>query len=112
MKIYHNPRCRKSREALAILESSNQNVEVVEYLKTPLNAKEIGELLKLLNAKAEDIVRKEEALYKENFKNKTLSETEWIDILAQNPILIQRPIVTNGKSAVIARPPETLKALF
>lgn len=106
IKIYHNVRCSKSREACSILADKGIKAEVVEYLKTPPTQKEIKELLGLLKLKAEDIVRKGEELYKTKYKGKTFTEVQWIKILAENPVLIERPIIVNGKKAVIGRPPE------
>lgn len=106
IKIYHNVRCSKSREACSIIADKGIKAEIVEYLKTPPTQKEIKELLSLLKLKAEDIVRKGEELYKSNYKGKTFTEAQWIKILAENPVLIERPIVVNGKKAVIGRPPE------
>lgn len=104
--IYHNVRCRKSREACGILEEKGVTPQVVEYLKTPLNQNQIKDLLKKLGMQAEDIVRKGEAIYKEKYKGKDLSEAEWVKVLAEHPILIERPIFVNGNRAVIGRPPE------
>ena len=110
--VYHNTRCRKSREACSILETEGASFEVVEYLKTPLKQNEIKELLKKLGLKAEEIIRKGEAVFKENYKGKTISETEWLKILADNPILIERPIIVKGNKAVIGRPPEKVLELL
>ncbi|MBN8694890.1 MAG: arsenate reductase (glutaredoxin) [Bacteroidetes bacterium] len=106
VKIYHNVRCSKSREACNIIADKGIKAEVVEYLKTPPTQKEIKELLGLLKLNAEDIIRKGEELYKTKYKGKTFTEAQWIKILAENPILIERPIIVNGKKAVIGRPPE------
>ncbi len=106
IKIYHNVRCSKSREACSIIADKGIKAEVVEYLKTPPTQKEIKELLGLLKLKAEEIVRKGEELYKTKYKGKTFTEAQWIKILAENPVLIERPIIVNGKKAVIGRPPE------
>ncbi|MCE9600323.1 MAG: arsenate reductase (glutaredoxin) [Spirochaetia bacterium] len=112
MQIYHNPRCTKSRETLALLEGANKEVEIIEYLKTPPTAKELQAILSKLGMKAEEIVRKSEDLYKEKFKGKTLSELEWIAALVKNPILIERPIVVRGDKAVLGRPPENVKVFL
>lgn len=106
LKIYHNTRCSKSREVCSILEKKKVKVEVVEYLKTPPTQKEIKELLRMLGMKAEEIVRKGEPIYIEKFANKKLTETQWIKALAENPILIERPIIVKGDKAIIGRPPE------
>tara|TARA_B100001741_G_C15968718_1_gene332381 strand:- start:18 stop:359 length:342 start_codon:yes stop_codon:yes gene_type:complete len=105
MKIYHNPRCRKSREALSILIQNNIQVEVIEYLKTPITKKELCVIINKLGISASDLVRKEEKLYKELYKDKKMNETEYINILYENPILIQRPIIIKDNRAVIGRPP-------
>ncbi len=106
LKIYHNTRCSKSREACSILEDKGVEFETIEYLKTPPTQKEIKGLLKMLGMKAQDIVRKGEPLYKEKFADKKLSESEWVKALAENPILIERPIIVKGNKAIIGRPPE------
>ncbi|HIP36974.1 MAG TPA: arsenate reductase (glutaredoxin) [Crocinitomix sp.] len=106
MKIYHNPRCSKSRNTLNIITEKGKNVTVVQYLKTPPSNEELRELLKKLNLPAKDIVRKGEQEYKEYYKGKELSEEEWIDAMVKYPKLIERPIVVNGDKAVIGRPPE------
>jgi arsenate reductase len=106
--IYHNNRCSKSRSACSIAEQKGIKIEIIEYLKTPPNQAEIKDLLKKLGIKAEELVRKGEELYKQNYKGKMLSEAEWTKALAENPILIERPIAVNGNKAVIARPPERL----
>ena len=112
MKIYHNPRCRKSRETLALLKEEGYKPEVVEYLKTPPSQEELIEILSLLGISAEQIIRTGEKIFKENYKGKTFSEEEWVQILIENPKLIERPIVVAGKKAVIGRPPENVHSLF
>lgn len=112
MKIYHNPRCSKSRETLNILQENKQDVEVVEYLKTPPTKDDLKMLLQKLNMKAEEIIRKSEPIYKEKFKNSNFTEEEWIQIMIENPKLIERPIVVKDNKAVLGRPPENVKGLF
>ena len=112
MKIYHNPRCSKSRQGLAILEESKFEFETIKYLETPISAEEITEILDLLNIPPIDLVRKNEAIWKENFKGKELSDDEIIIALANNPKLIERPIVINNGKAVIGRPPEIIKSIL
>ncbi len=112
LKVYHNTRCSKSREACSILQEENIPFETIEYLKTPPSQNEIKTLLKMLGMKAEDIVRKGEPLYKEKFTGKKNSETEWIKILSENPILIERPIIVKGNKAVIGRSPEKVLELL
>lgn len=106
MILYHNPRCGKSREALAIMNEHQKDFEIREYLKIPPSEKELMALLKKLKCEVGDIIRKKEALYLEQYKNKSYSEAQWIKILCENPILIERPILISKDSAVIGRPTE------
>ena len=112
MKILHNPRCRKSREGLGILEESGLDFEIVDYLNNPLSEKEIKDLLKKLDMEPLDLVRKTEAIWKENYRGKDLSPQQVIEAMAQNPKLIERPVVIAGNRAVIGRPPESIKELL
>ena len=106
VQILHNPRCGKSREALKLLQAENCDIEVIEYLKNIPTKKELKNILDKLGLKAFDIVRKKESVYLEKFKNKTFTNDEWIQLLIENPILIERPIVIDGYKAIIGRPPE------
>lgn len=110
--IYHNSRCSKSRGACDILKEKGVDAEVIEYLKTPPTESEIVEILKKLDMKAFEIVRKGEEVFKSNFAGKEYSEAEWIKILAENPILIERPIIVKGNKAVIGRPTENILELL
>ena len=112
MKIYHNPRCSKSRQTLQILESSNLKFDVIKYLETPINETELVELVKLLGIRPIDLVRKNEAIWKENFKGKELSDGQIISAMVSNSKLIERPIVINNGKAVIGRPPEIVKSIL
>jgi len=112
MKIYHNPRCRKSRETLNIINNNGIEPEIVLYLETPPSRKEIQELLDKLDISAFELIRKEEKLFKEEYRGKELSEEQWIRIMADNPKLIQRPVVVKGKKAIIGRPPESVHILL
>ncbi len=112
IKIYHNPRCQKSREALAILEESGKKYEIVEYLKDIPTQKEIKELLVKLDIKAEALIRKGEKIYKEVYKDKKMTSAQWVKAMTEYPKLIERPIVVKGKKAVIGRPPEAIKSLL
>jgi len=104
MKIYHNNRCSKSRDSYNLLLEKGVAFETVEYLKNPLNKKELADLLKKLNIPASKLVRKGEPDFKEHFKGKELSEKQWIDAMVQYPKLIERPIIVKGNKAVIGRP--------
>ena len=112
MKIYHNPRCAKSRETLALLRKNKVDPEIVEYLKNPPTAKELRSLLKLLQMPASALVRRSEAIFRDKYKGKNITEEEWVKILAENPKLIQRPIVVSGNKAVLGRPPENVLGLL
>ena len=106
--IYHNPRCRKSREALKYLQNKEYDFEVRDYITNLLSIGEIAELIESLKIKPIELVRKNEAIWKENFKNKDLDDSQIISALSKYPKLIERPIVTKGKSSIIARPIEKL----
>jgi len=110
--IYHNPRCTKSRATLALLNERGIEPKVVEYLKTPPTAKELKTIVAKLGIKPEELVRKGEDVYKEKFAGKTLTDAQWIEALAANPILIERPIVVHGDKAVIGRPPENIEKIL
>lgn len=112
MKIYHNSRCSKSRSALSILQEKQLDVTVVNYLETPPSVEEIKEILQKLGMKAEDLIRKGEKEFKENYKGKELTEDEWINAMAKYPKLIERPIFVNGDKAVVGRPPEKVLELI
>lgn len=108
IEIYHNPRCRKSREALQLLEQKEIEHRVILYLEQPITASDLKVLLNKLDIKAEALIRKNEAVWKEQFKGQSLSEEDLITAMIENPKLIERPIVVNGNKAVIARPTENI----
>ena len=110
--IYHNPRCRKSRETLQLLEQNGVNFEVVKYLDEVPSVEELQDLLKMLNMKPIDLVRKNEQIWKENYKGKTLDEAEILEAMHKNPKLIERPIVVHHKKAALGRPPENILDLI
>lgn len=110
--IYHNPRCSKSREALSLLQDRKCNLKIVEYLKSSLTASQIKTLLNQLRLKPIDIMRTKEQCFSENGLSKTCTDAELIKAMVENPILIERPIVTDGKKTVIGRPPENVLGLL
>lgn len=112
LTIYHNPRCSKSRQTLGIIEDAGQMVQVVEYLKATPSKEELADIVEKLGIKPEQLIRKGEADYKDNFKGRDLSDEEWLDAMVEYPKLIERPIVVKGNKAVIGRPPESVKDLF
>ena len=112
MKIYHNSRCRKSREGVQYLTDKGVEFEIIEYLKDTLSKETIQILLNKLNITALDLIRKNEKIWKENFKDKNLSEKELIEVLHKEPKLIERPIIESKNLAVIGRPTENIGLLF
>ena len=112
MKIYHNPKCSKSRQTLAIIKEKTSSFEIIEYLKNPLSEEEIIVLLSKLNIKPVELVRTQETIWKENYKGKELTKTEIINAMVENPKLIKRPIVVKNNKAIIGRPPENVLSLF
>jgi len=112
IEVYHNPRCRKSREALAYLKERNVEPEVIEYLKEVPSAEDLKKVLAKLDMPVEKLIRKEERVFKEKFKGKDFTREEWIEIMRENPKLIQRPIIVNRKKAVIGRPAENIDQII
>jgi arsenate reductase len=110
--IYHNPRCSKSRNTLALLQQKGIDPNIVEYLKQPPDRTVLKNIVDKLGVSPEKIVRKGEDTFKRLYAGKTLSSDEWLDALAAHPILIERPIVIKGNRAVIGRPPENVLDLI
>ncbi|MBA4210744.1 MAG: arsenate reductase (glutaredoxin) [Parvibaculum sp.] len=107
--IYHNPRCSKSRQTLALLEERGLDPLIVDYLKAPPSAAELQAILKKLKMKPRDLMRKGEAVYKDlRLDNEKLTDEKLIRAMEENPILIERPIVVAGSKARIGRPPESV----
>jgi len=112
VSIYHNPRCRKSREALNYLNKLNINYNLILYLSNPITKVTLKNILLKLKINAIDLVRKNELLWKSEFSKKQLTENEIISILLDNPKLIERPIIENENTAVIGRPIDKLVDFF
>ncbi len=106
MKVYHNGECSKCRGALEILQEKGIPHTVRWYLAEPLSVMELTALLHKLQMQPSQLARKSEPLYKEQFEGREIPESEWLQILADNPILIERPIVEKENMAIVARPPE------
>ena len=106
--VLHNNRCTKSRNALTVLEENNIDYEVIPYLDGVLSEQDIASLLRKLKLEPLDIVRKSEAIFKENLKGKEFSASEWLTILQKNPKLIERPILYTATKAVVGRPTENV----
>jgi arsenate reductase len=113
-RIYHNPRCRKSREGLEYLKSETKDFEIREYIKDGIAADELQEVLDMLSVSPIELCRKQEADFKLDLKGKELSDTDVITVMAANPKLIERPIVVNmeTKKAVIGRPSEQISTII
>ena len=112
LTIYHNPKCSKSREALALLESRGISARIVKYLETPPTAAELSALVRKLGIPAEALVRKGEEIHKSKYAGRTLTDAEWIAAMVEHPILIERPIVVAGERAVVGRPPDRVLTLL
>jgi arsenate reductase len=112
MKIYHNPRCSKSRQTLNIIKENGHDVDIVEYLKTPPTEEELHEILQDLNLPIEYLIRKGEEIYKTEYKGKELSDDEWIKALVEHPKMLERPIVVKDGKAILGRPPENVQKLL
>ena len=112
IKIYHNPRCSKSRQAVELLENSGKKFETVKYLDAKFTCESLGEVLQLLNITPIELVRKNEKIWKENFKETPLSDAEIISIMVNHPKLIERPIVINKNKAIIGRPTSDILSII
>jgi arsenate reductase (glutaredoxin) len=110
--IYHNPRCKKSREGIKTLEEAGKEFKVREYLKEPLTEMELSSLLKKLNFAPIELVRAEEKIWKEEYRDRDLNDEELVRVMVENPKLIQRPIVEKEGKAVVGRPAENIKELL
>lgn len=108
MKIYHNPRCSKSRQTLEIIKENKKEFEIVEYLKDRLSISELELIIKKLGITTMELVRKKELIWKENYKGKNLSDKDIVRAMIENPKIMERPIVVNGEKAVLGRPPENV----
>ena len=113
MKIYHFPRCSKSRAGLKYLQEKGYEPQIVQYLKDePFTKESLNNVLMKMHKHPRDIIRTQEQTYKKQFKGMNFSKEEWIKILVENPRLIQRPIVETAHKAVIGNPPENIDNLL
>ena len=108
IKIYHNNRCSKSRYGVELLEKSGKEYEIIKYLENTPSADELKNIITLLGILPIELVRKNETIWKDNYKGKDLTEEDIINAMIENPKLIERPIVINGTKAVIGRPTEAI----
>ncbi len=112
IQIFHNPRCSKSRQGLALLEEAKVDFEIVKYLDNPPSKEELTSLIHKIGIKPLELVRRNEAIWKEHYKGKDLSDAEIITAMVNNPKLIERPIVINGEKAVIGRPTNLISTII
>jgi arsenate reductase (glutaredoxin) len=112
MRIYHNPRCSKSRQTLEIIRKAGVEPEIIEYLSDIPSEKELAALVKMLGISPQELIRKGEDDYKERLKGKELTDAEWISAMVAYPKLIERPIVVKNGKAVLGRPPEKVLELL
>ena len=108
IKIYHNNRCSKSRCAIALLEEQGKDFEVIKYLEDVPSEEDLKNIIKLLGIYPIELVRKNEAIWKDNYKGKELTDAQIIQAMLTNPKLIERPIVINNGKAVIGRPTDAI----
>lgn len=109
VKIYHNPRCSKSRQTLQLLKDQGINPQVIEYLKTPPTITELDDILTKLAITPRELMRRNEAEYQaRHLDDSSLSQADLLDAIVQQPILLERPIVVTNDKAAIGRPPEAV----
>ena len=111
-KIYHNPRCKKSKAGLEYLRSKTNDFEIVNYLKNGLSRDEIKELLLKLHISPKELIRVNEEYYKKELKAKQFNDDEWIQIISENPKLLRRPLIVGKHKAVIGDPAINIDKLF
>ncbi|MEK6154229.1 arsenate reductase (glutaredoxin) [Flavobacteriaceae bacterium 3-367] len=112
IKIYHNPRCRKSREGLELLENCGQPFETIKYLEDVPTKEELQQVLGYLGLKPENLVRKNEAIWKEHYRGRLMTDDEVVEAMVKYPILIERPVIIKGNKAVIGRPKEKINEIL
>jgi len=112
VKIYHNPRCSKSRQTLALLQEQGIEIEIIEYLKNPPSVSELDHILTMLDKQPLELMRTGEEDFKIHFNNKSLTRDERIAFMVAYPNVIERPIVVNGDKAAIGRPPESVLTIL
>jgi arsenate reductase (glutaredoxin) len=112
LKIYHNPRCAKSRKGLDYLSGKGMEFEVINYMQEGLRAEEVREIFLKSNVKPSLLARTQDDYYKMYLKGKNFSDDEWVQIYVEHPAILQRPIVVGRYKAVLAIPPENMDVLF
>jgi arsenate reductase len=110
--IYHNPRCSKSRQTLQLLEAAQEEIEIVLYLEAIPSVQKISEIIQLLKITPMQLIRKNETVWKENFKGKDLTDDQLVQAMHDHPKLIERPIVLKNGKAALGRPPEDVLTIL
>ena len=111
-RIYHNPRCRKSRAGMEYLSSRTSDFEMINYMKGGITKEEIREIMLKLNLRPCDLVRTNEEIYKKQLKSRIFTDEEWIQIISEEPVLLRRPVILGKHKAVIGDPPSNIDKLF
>lgn len=111
IQVLHNPRCGKSREAIALIEATGKAFEIIKYLDHPQTFEQLKLLIQKLGIAPIELVRQKEAIWIDRYKGKTLSNEEILQAIVTHPILMERPIIINDKNAVIGRPSENIKKI-
>jgi len=112
IKIYHNKRCRKSREVLQYLKDNSIDLKIIEYLKNPLNAAEWKDLFSQIGKLPREMIRTQEALWKSDYKGRPIDDVKLLEIFSKHPKLVKRPIVLKDQKGVLAKPLEVLEAFL
>ncbi len=108
VKIYHNPRCSKSRQTLALIKEQGVEPEVIEYLVTPPSKEELDSILNMLGMEPLELMRRGESEFKEHIRGRQLGRAETVALMVEHPKVIERPIVVSGNRAAVGRPPEAV----
>ncbi len=112
IKIYHNNRCSKSRNGLKYLQDKGIEPTVVKYLDEGVSVEELTDVLQKLGMKPMELMRTKEEIFRKEYKGRELSDEEWVEVMVNNPKLIERPVVVKGDKAVLARPTEKIDELL
>ncbi len=112
IKIFHNPRCKKSCEGLKYLQKKNVEFQVIKYIEEGLTKEQMDEILLKINCRPIDIIRTQEEYYKKELKGKKFSDNEWVKIIIENPKLLQRPIIIGKYKAILANPANLVDSLL
>jgi len=110
--IYHNPRCAKSRAGLAYLTNHGIDYQLVDYLKQGITPAQVAEFSRLTGLAVTDLIRKNEDLFKSEYKGKQITDEQWCQIIAEHPKLLQRPLIINQNKGILAQPPDRVNEIL